>query len=97
MWIVLRSPDSSLGLSATCGHLDGIRLLLQAKARVLTQGTLDQTFVDRLNQTNEKLRQPIEAAAKDLNKRRVERRRLIQKLRSGNEDLGAIAEDRDQQ
>ena len=64
--------------------------------RVLGQGALDQAFIDRLNQTNEQLRQPIETAAKDLTKRRLERRRLIQRLRDGDGDRGGTADDRGQ-
>ncbi len=96
----LRTQDEETGDEAKVSDVDlevGVSEVFDALYdRVVTQSSLDQPFVDRLNQANEKLRERIEEAAKDLLKRRLERRRLIHELRRGNEELCASEENPDE-
>jgi hypothetical protein len=53
---------------------------------VRTQEPLQQSFVDRLNETNEKLSSRIETAMKETARAQLERKRLIQARRQGKNE-----------
>jgi hypothetical protein len=55
---------------------------------VRTQEPLQQSFVDRLNEANEKLSSRIETAMKETARAQLERRRLIQERRQGKNQGG---------
>lgn len=55
---------------------------------VRTQEPLQQSFIDRLNEANEKLSSRIETAMKETARAQLERRRLIQERRQGKNQGG---------
>jgi len=55
---------------------------------VRTQEPLQQSFIDRLNEANEKLSSRIETAMRDTARAQLERRRLIQERRQGKNQGG---------
>ena len=57
---------------------EAIEVFDQLYQVVRTQEPLTQPFVDRLNETNERLRERIQTAVKETTQAQLERRRLIQ-------------------
>lgn len=92
----LRTQDKETDDETSIGDVDLEPKVIEAfdalYDRVLRQTPLDQAFVDRLNQTNETLSEPIEEAVKRFARSQRERKRFVEEARRRAKEAGERGE-----